>query len=107
MMIEWLQQVADHVGGEVRGQGRHERGAGQRRVHHVVLGGLVADLLEHLLHAVRNSGSLSFLRLMFAPSSRSYAAMPYSKKQALTKFHSGWTRKNGCHGWSSSTRMMP
>ncbi len=26
----------------------------------------------------------------FLPSSRSYAAMPYSKKQALMKFHSGW-----------------
>ncbi len=33
--------------------------------------------------------------------------MPYSKKHALMKFQTGWNMKNGCHGWSSSTRMMP
>ncbi len=33
--------------------------------------------------------------------------MPYSKKQALMKLQIGWPRWNGCHGWSSSTRMMP
>ncbi len=33
--------------------------------------------------------------------------MPYSKKQAFMKFHSGWPRWKGVHFWSSSTRMMP
>ena len=33
--------------------------------------------------------------------------MPYSKKQALTKFHSGCARYSGTQRWSSSTRMMP
>ena len=33
--------------------------------------------------------------------------MPYSKRQALTKFQSGCPRYIGTQRWSSSTRMIP
>ena len=33
--------------------------------------------------------------------------IPHSKMQAVTRFTSGWARCLGCHGWLSSTRMIP
>jgi len=45
-----------------------------------------------LARALNSGDERRFFDRRFFPSSRSYAAMPYSKKQALTKFHSGCAR---------------
>jgi hypothetical protein len=62
-------------------------------VEDVILEYLFADLPADLLELGPESGLPAALaRLEVLASSRSYAAMPHWKKQALMKFHSGWAR---------------